>query len=428
MMTTPHDAATVERLVGIARRYAASEQDNHRAVRLLLLAAQAEVGVELPYGDGEALVESARIIMAKARGTGGTGRRVLRVLTDEEVEQLPPPEWLIDGIIPQGSLGVLFSPPGRGKTFTALSMALSVSTGRPWLGHSVVRGPAAYTAAEGTGGLGIRLRAWKESECFVGSAGVVFIPEAVNLLDGGVTLLLDALDARGVAPRLVVLDTLARMMVGGEENSAKDVGLAVDAVARIQDATGAACLLLHHTSMAGERERGSTALRGAADVMMALKGNGVLTLECEKMKDGPAFDPVVFELSKFGGSMAPVTAKSGWQLSGLTLNPAERETLVSLSTAFLDGGATATAWMAATNVPERSFYRARTSLVRAGYVIAPKSERGGHYTLTDTGNAAVTAILPITAKSLPDSDTASLHVKAPTLKGADSGSDSKEAA
>jgi hypothetical protein len=113
MMTTPHDAATVERLVGIARRYAASEQDNHRAVRLLLLAAQAEVGVELPYEDGEALVESARILPAASEPP------TFRTLAD--IDDTPQGDLLFGMLEPDGPT-LIYAGGGVGKGTTSAAL------------------------------------------------------------------------------------------------------------------------------------------------------------------------------------------------------------------------------------------------------------------------------------------------------------------
>ena len=63
-----------------------------------------------------------------------TGKRISRfhLLTDVEVEHLPAPEWLIENIIPVGTLGLLYGPPGVGKSFVGLDWACSVASGREW--------------------------------------------------------------------------------------------------------------------------------------------------------------------------------------------------------------------------------------------------------------------------------------------------------
>ena len=75
-----------------------------------------------------------------------------RPLTLKEMADLPPPEWLIEGLVPQDGLVVLYGEPRAGKSFVALDWGLSVATGVPWLGHEVRSGEVVYIYAEGTRG------------------------------------------------------------------------------------------------------------------------------------------------------------------------------------------------------------------------------------------------------------------------------------
>ena len=96
-------------------------------------------------------------------------------------------------------------------------------------------------------------------------------------------------------PGLVVIDTLARSFVGGDENSATDMGELVDAVQRIQTEVKCAVILVHHTGKKGgpqTQERGSSALRGAMDTMVRVgMSKRVVTISCDKQKDAEPFDP-----------------------------------------------------------------------------------------------------------------------------------------
>ena len=96
-------------------------------------------------------------------------------------------------------------------------------------------------------------------------------------------------------PVLIVLDTLARCFVGGEENSARDSGLLIAAASTIQRQTEAAVLLVHHTGKTNlDIERGSSALRDAADVMIRQKKDlsGLIRVSNDKQKDADEFPPV----------------------------------------------------------------------------------------------------------------------------------------
>jgi hypothetical protein len=317
-----------------------------------------------------------------------------RLISDSEMENLPKPAALLGDKLTAGGLSVLVGPPGCGKTFVALSWGCSVATGVPFGEDDVMlSGPVVYVAAEGSSGLGARLRAWKLANHVSGPLGMHFITEPVPLLNAAETRhLLSSLQTLPDAPALIVFDTLARCMIGGDENSTQDMSAFIGGADLIRRETGAHVQVLHHMNAGGERERGNTALRGACDTMLFLKAEGAdLTLTCEKQKDGVPFPKTLLRLATFADSCAVLTAKSGLQLAAGALTEKQLETLALLQTHFLETGATATEWLAAGNVVERSFYNYRTLLVRSGYVSAPSQERGGRYRLTELGMQTLTA-------------------------------------
>jgi RecA-family ATPase len=83
-----------------------------------------------------------------------------KLLSLDEIERLPPLEWLIEGLMPAGGLAVLYGAPKLGKSFLALDWALSVAAGRRWLGRNVRQGDVVYVYAEGVSGLKARVAAW----------------------------------------------------------------------------------------------------------------------------------------------------------------------------------------------------------------------------------------------------------------------------
>src|SRR5688500_5412869 len=88
-----------------------------------------------------------------------------RLLDDVEVMAIPDPDYLIEGVLPRRSVGAFVAPPGAGKTTAAVSIAVSLATGREWFGHRVAyRGSSIIAAAEDPGGLKLRLRAKKTAE------------------------------------------------------------------------------------------------------------------------------------------------------------------------------------------------------------------------------------------------------------------------
>lgn len=65
-------------------------------------------------------------------------------------------KWLIDGVIPSGSINWMVAAPGSFKTFLALDMAAAVACGRPWHGRETDEAVVLYLAAEGGNDIHVR--------------------------------------------------------------------------------------------------------------------------------------------------------------------------------------------------------------------------------------------------------------------------------
>jgi len=346
-----------------------------------------------------------------------------RLLTIEELEQLPAPRWLVHDHLVAESISVLFGPSGGGKTFVALDLALTVATGQPWLGtESVEGGYVVYATGEGLSGLARRIQAWRQAhgnpslECFrVLPVAVQFMqPEDLAQLRADLRTLPEA-------PKLIVVDTLARSMIGAEENSAKDMGLFLDGVEQITKEWHAHVLLVHHTGKSGETERGTSALRGYVQTMLKLVGDdGVATLSCDKQKDGAApFEPHALRLvpTEDGTTCTVQVAAQAGAASGQLTSKA-RAVLAALDAHFLAEGATATEWMKVCGVPDSTFYSARKQLLLGEYV----GRVGRRYVLlpeaTDVlGSPEVSGFTPTPKELQKDSNGGGSHSnsKAPTL-------------
>src|SRR4051812_9860926 len=75
-------------------------------------------------------------------------------------EPLPEAQWLIEPLFERDSQVVLWGESGSGKSFVALSWALHIATGLPWLGkYPVKKAPVIYCVGEGDRGMRRRGRA-----------------------------------------------------------------------------------------------------------------------------------------------------------------------------------------------------------------------------------------------------------------------------
>ena len=89
---------------------------------------------------------------------------------------------------------------------------------------------------------------------------------------------------------LIVIDTLARVMGGGDENTAPDIADLFRNLDLIRRATGAHVMLIHHSGKdAGRGARGHSSLRAAIDTEIELTRDnfGTITADLSKQRDGP---------------------------------------------------------------------------------------------------------------------------------------------
>jgi len=101
-------------------------------------------------------------------------------------------------------------------------------------------------------------------------------------------LLKQILACPGGVPSIIVIDTLAQSMMGGNENSGEDMGKVLGHCLRIHNATDALVLLIHHSGKdAAKGARGWSGLRAASDAEIEVLRDGkehVATLT--KLKGG----------------------------------------------------------------------------------------------------------------------------------------------
>jgi DNA-binding MarR family transcriptional regulator len=313
------------------------------------------------------------------------------LLSDAELDTLAPPTWLVDGMVPTGGLVVAFGPSGCGKTFLALDWAYCIATGLPWYGRQTEPGYVVYIAAEGHSGLRPRRDAWKQARGATTVDRIRFLPQAVNLLDKSAQdRLRRTIASLPEAPKLIVVDTMARTMVGGDENTARDVGLFIDGLDKLRSEFGCTVMAVHHTGKDGADERGSSALRGAADTLLKLAPDGAaLRLTCEKQKEAEPFDAWILHLEQVAESCVLRCGTVVGQLA-----PTELTILSESHQSFGTDWASATALKEASGVPKSSFYRSVRTLCDRGFLDESRDGRTVRYRLTNDGLAELVPSSP----------------------------------
>jgi RecA-family ATPase len=215
-----------------------------------------------------------------------------KVETLTSLLSLPDPGWIIDQVIPEDAFVLIFGPPGCGKSFLALDLAIHLGLHRPnWLGHEIdlARRPL-YVAAEGGGGIIKRARAWFKGNGIEPplDSPVQIIREPIDLLDETTTDRLLLTWAGLANPEPLFLDTWSRCLAGANENSAEHTSAAVAILDDYRATTQSSVVALHHTPLdARDRPRGSSALLAACDVAIMVENrNGTRVATVTKSRDG----------------------------------------------------------------------------------------------------------------------------------------------
>ena len=75
----------------------------------------------------------------------------VEVLSGEELlASLKPMAWVINGLIPRGSLTILFGSSKTGKTHAGLHLCACIAAGRKWLDFNLFQGNTLYIDEEGS--------------------------------------------------------------------------------------------------------------------------------------------------------------------------------------------------------------------------------------------------------------------------------------
>lgn len=217
-----------------------------------------------------------------------------------------PVSYLVDELMEEQSLALLFAAPSSGKSFLALGWGASISTGTPWMGREVKQGPVFYLAGEGHAGLSRRWRAWElHHGVSLGDAPLFVSKVPASLMDvasaASVVKAIETLQLVHGQPALIVIDTFARNMGAGDENSNADIGLFVNHIDQMRLTLGCAVLLVHHTGhMEKDRARGGSALNAAMDASFQLEKKVGETIELtqRKAKESELNKPLLFELKQ----------------------------------------------------------------------------------------------------------------------------------
>ena len=216
-------------------------------------------------------------------------KKGLVLMSVSELLQLPPPEYLIENILPDKGVAIMAGKSGDMKSFLAISFAMAVATKSNVADLEVKPGNALYMMNEGQAGFGLRCEAWLKHHNHQSPDTFKAITMTPNLMRSeSVEPFVEVIKREGFAPDFIVLDTFSKAIVGGDDSQTKDVSLALQTAYELAEEFNALVLIIDHVGKDAKRGvRGSYAKYGNVDaVIMVTKQGSIVTAVTKKQKEG----------------------------------------------------------------------------------------------------------------------------------------------
>lgn len=242
----------------------------------------------------------------------------------------------VKGLLSENQLSVIYGESNCGKTFFMTDLCFHIGLGRTWRERRVDRGGIVYAALEGSYGLRNRVQAFRQTHG-VDDALFAMVASQIDFLNpaGNIDQFIDcikrAADEMGSC-KMVVVDTLARALSGGDENSGQDMGMLVHHADRIRYETGAHVSFVHHS---GKNKalgaRGHSSLRAAVDTEIEIsrdEGADYSTIKIAKQREMEAGEDMYFGLDRIVIGINDFTE----EITSCIVKPMHKDELISKKT------------------------------------------------------------------------------------------------
>jgi len=250
---------------------------------------------------------------AEAGGAPSRGRFVFEKTSD--LRKLPPAQWLVKDWIPASATGILYGKWAAGKSFIGFDLALHLSYGMADWHGAPLPGESCHVlviAREGHQGFVNRVDAFKKHHGMVDDpAHLTFMRGSVSFMrDEDFGALLEAIKADATPYKLVIVDTVARVLPGVDMNEQQTVTTFMERISVLGQATGASTIGVHHQNKSGGM-MGSAFFEANSDFVFEVSRDGEEgplasgEILCTKMKDAEDGWKKAISYSKIALSIAP---------------------------------------------------------------------------------------------------------------------------
>lgn len=236
-------------------------------------------------------------------------------------KELPSPKWLVEHIWGEGNFGVMAGQAKSHKTWLSLDLAVSISSGKPFLDKYKVLDPGPVMVVEAE----VRKHSMRHRSMLIANSkglhpsvsegGELTIPPVHPLLlrrETGIDLT-DSEEferlvrkVKKVKPKLLILDPIQFMLGDGDENAARDMRRILVPLSELALETGTGVCVVHHfkknyepTTRGGQRASGSQVFHawGESNLWVEYVADNAVRVQREfRDFDSPGDIEVVFQI------------------------------------------------------------------------------------------------------------------------------------
>lgn len=240
-------------------------------------------------------------------------------ITLDDLNTRPDPDWLVEHWCMRQAVTFITGESESFKTFLAMDLAMTAATDGHFGPHHIDRtsvgfGPmrVLYVIGESIGAAKFRFTAIKQHR------GLADYPDSIRVFPDRVDLREQAAEVKRMVddfdPDIVVFDTFSRNTAGLDENSGKDVAIAMGVAHDLKmggTRGGRSVVFIHHPAKAGNSPyRGHTSLLNDTDIMIELERHDKRTDKAEyEFSEAPFYTKVMSKRQKETDDFRPYYAK-----------------------------------------------------------------------------------------------------------------------
>lgn len=246
-----------------------------------------------PAPDGPTWHELAELPEPSPQDVDPAPRRYTIYKASDALAPQPPVDWIVEKLFSAGSVNLVVGEAGSKKTWSMIDLCIAVANGETWLDFPTVAAPVLIVDEES----GQRRLSRRLGQALRGHyAGDTTPLNYVSLAAFDLGSLDDVNELQALivetGARFVLIDALADVMPGRDENAVQYVQPIFIQLRKVAEATQAALVIIHHSNKAGGY-RGSTAMKGAVDLMLMVESKSDspnIDFKIEKARDTEPFN------------------------------------------------------------------------------------------------------------------------------------------